>query len=87
MLAHFREAPFRPEVLRELVDAGLAGLEVYYRTFDQATVDAMAVVADAFGLIPTGGSDFHGDVAPYAESHRMLWVPPEVGKRLLSAIA
>jgi predicted metal-dependent phosphoesterase TrpH len=83
VLAHFREGPFRPEVLRELVDAGLGGLEVYYRTFDQATVDAMSTVADAFGLIPTGGSDYHGDLGSYAESHRSLWVPPEVGERLL----
>ena len=86
VLAHFREGPFRPEVLRELGDAGLGGLEVYYRTFDQATVDAMATVAAAFGLLPTGGSDFHGDVAPYAEAHAMLWVPPEVGAGLLERI-
>lgn len=86
VLAHFREAPFRPEVLRELVDAGLGGLEVYYRTFDQATVDAMRTIADAFGLVPTGGSDYHGDVAPYAETHRMLWVPPEVGEGLLARL-
>ena len=87
VLAHFREAPFRPEVVRELVDAGLGGLEVYYRTFDRATVEAMAVVAESYGLIATGGSDFHGDVAPYRESHRSLWVPPVVGDRLLAAIA
>jgi predicted metal-dependent phosphoesterase TrpH len=86
VLAHFREGPFRPEVLRELVEAGLGGLEVYYRTFDQPTVDAMATVAEAFGLVPTGGSDFHGDVAPYAEAHAMLWVPPEVGTGLLERI-
>lgn len=86
VLAHFREGPFRPEVLRELVDEGLGGLEVYYRTFDQATVDAMATVAEAFGLLPTGGSDYHGDLGPYAETHGLLWVPPEVGAGLLDRI-
>jgi predicted metal-dependent phosphoesterase TrpH len=84
VLAHFREAPTRPDVLRELVDAGLGGLEVYYRTFDQATVAAMEAAAEGFGLVPTGGSDYHGDVAPYAEAHAMLWVPPEVGASLIS---
>jgi 3',5'-nucleoside bisphosphate phosphatase len=84
VLAHFREAPTRPDVLGELVDAGLGGLEVYYRTFDQATVAAMEAAAEGFGLVPTGGSDYHGDVAPYAEAHAMLWVPPEVGASLIS---
>jgi 3',5'-nucleoside bisphosphate phosphatase len=86
VLAHFREAPFRPDVLRELVEQGLAGLEVFYRTFDQPTVDAMATVASAFELIATGGSDYHGDLGPYAEAHSRLWVPPEVGATLLDRL-
>jgi hypothetical protein len=86
VLAHFREAPARPEVVRELVDAGLGGLEVYYRTFDAMTVTAMEEVADALRLVRTGGSDYHGDVAPYAETHRHLWVPAEVGADLLDRL-
>ena len=46
VLAHFSEAPARVEVVRELVDAGLGGLEVYYRSFDAATVVAVGEVAD-----------------------------------------
>jgi predicted metal-dependent phosphoesterase TrpH len=86
VLAHFREAPFRPDVLRELIEAGLGGLEVYYRTFDQPTVNAMETVAEALGLVPTGGSDYHGDLGPYAETHGRLWVPPEVGADLLDRL-
>jgi 3',5'-nucleoside bisphosphate phosphatase len=86
ILAHFREAPTRPDVLDELIDAGLGGLEVYYRTFDQGTVDAMAALARVKGLVMTGGSDYHGDLGPYAETHARLWVPPEVGEHLLTAI-
>ena len=80
VLAHFREAPDRQDVIRELIDAGLAGLEVYYRAFDQPAIDAMAAVAAANGLIATGGSDYHGDTGSYAASHAQLWVPPEVGE-------
>ena len=29
-------------------------------------------------LVPTGGSDYHGDTGTYAETHAGLWVPPEV---------
>jgi len=86
VLAHFREAPFRPDVLRELVETGLGGLEVHYRTFDQPTVNAMQTVAEAFGFVATGGSDYHGDVGPYAEAHARLWIPPEVGTDLLDRL-
>jgi predicted metal-dependent phosphoesterase TrpH len=86
VLAHFREAPARADVLRELVDAGLGGLEVYYRSFDQSTVDAMAAVAREHHLVMTGGSDYHGDLGPYAESHARLWVPPDVGETLATLV-
>jgi 3',5'-nucleoside bisphosphate phosphatase len=77
-LAHFSEAPAKVDVVRELADAGLGGLEVYYRSFDTATVFAVGEVASALGLVPTGGSDYHGDTSTYAEAHAGLWVPPEV---------
>jgi hypothetical protein len=78
VLAHFGEAPARVDVVRELADAGLGGLEVYYRSFDVATVEAVAEVARMLDLVPTGGSDYHGDTGSYAEAHAGLWVPPEV---------
>jgi predicted metal-dependent phosphoesterase TrpH len=86
VLAHFREAPQRAAIMRELVEHGLGGLEVYYRWFDRATVAAVGEVADALGLVRTGGSDYHGDLGPYAETHAELWVPPEVGVTLKSTI-
>jgi predicted metal-dependent phosphoesterase TrpH len=85
-LAHFREAPEREDVLRELVDAGLAGLEVFYRTFDQDAVDAVGAVARNLGLLATGGTDYHGDTGSYAESHAQIWVPPEAADALLARI-
>lgn len=82
VLAHFREAPARRAVLAELIEAGIGGLEVYYRTFDPATVASLAALAEELRLQPTGGTDFHGDTGSYAEHHAALWVPPEVGERL-----
>lgn len=86
VLAHFREAPQRPEVIAELVEAGLGGLEVYYRSFDQAAVDAVGRVAADRDLLATGGTDYHGDLGPYAESHATVWVPPAVGRALLARL-
>ncbi len=82
-LAHFSEAPSRMDVVRELVEAGLGGLEVYYRSFDQATVAAVGDVARELRLRATGGTDYHGDLGSYDEAHAAVWVPPEVGDALL----
>ena len=86
-LAHFREALAHRDLLRELIDAGLRGLEVHYRSFNRPTTEAMAQVATEEGLLPTGGSDYHGDTGTYADSHAKLWVPPEVGAALTAALA
>jgi predicted metal-dependent phosphoesterase TrpH len=85
-LAHFREAPERPEVVRELVEAGLGGLEVYYRAFDRPAVQAVGQVAESLGLVPTGGTDYHGDTGTYADAHAQVWVPPEAAERLLERL-
>ncbi len=38
----------------------------------------MAETAAALRLVPTGGSDYHGDTGAYAAAHATMWVPPEV---------
>jgi len=86
VLAHFSEARALIAIVRELRDRGLGGLEVYYRTFDQGVVASVRRVATELGLVPTGGSDYHGDTGPYAAAHAELWVPPEVGARLFAAL-
>jgi hypothetical protein len=76
-LAHFAEARARRDLVQELAERGLAGLEVHYRRFDAATVADLAALAGELGLIPTGGSDYHGDGETYAEAHAALYVPDE----------
>lgn len=51
-------------LLTQLVPAGLAGMEVLYSTYDDATTRAAARMADRFGIIASGGSDFHGGNKP-----------------------
>jgi predicted metal-dependent phosphoesterase TrpH len=86
VLAHFSEAPGQLGLLRELRDAGLRGLEVYYRTFSPDTVGLVADVATRLGFVATGGSDYHGDLMTYAEAHATLNVPPTVAERLHEAM-
>jgi 3',5'-nucleoside bisphosphate phosphatase len=51
---------FLPGLLRELVLAGLAGIEVYYSRYSRQTISQLRALARQFGLVPTGGSDYHG---------------------------
>lgn len=44
----------------ELVKAGLIGLECYYPEYDDNVRSSLVSLAKQFGLIATGGSDFHG---------------------------
>jgi 3',5'-nucleoside bisphosphate phosphatase len=85
-LAHFADAPSRRDLVAELIDAGLGGLEVHYRHFDAATVAEMAKLAAELRLVPTGGSDYHGDNETYAEAHATLFVPDEDATALFAAL-
>jgi 3',5'-nucleoside bisphosphate phosphatase len=75
VLAHFSEAPSQVSLLRELREIGLLGLEVHYISFDRDTVQLVGSVAGELGLLPTGGSDYHGDTSTYLQAHAVLDVP------------
>lgn len=60
VLAHPADLERLDELLAELKDAGLAAMEVYYKDYDEATIARLRDAADRFGLIPGGGTDFHG---------------------------
>lgn len=49
-------------VVEELAEAGFAGLESYYGRYDGETRSALVSLARRHGLVPTGGSDYHGEV-------------------------
>jgi predicted metal-dependent phosphoesterase TrpH len=60
VLAHPAELPDLDTMLASLTQAGLAGMEVYYGNYSPETVDRLYGLAEQHGLIPTGGSDYHG---------------------------
>ena len=47
-------------VLPVLVEAGLMGLEVYHPNHSSTQVQRLEQYCDQYGLIKTGGSDYHG---------------------------
>jgi predicted metal-dependent phosphoesterase TrpH len=60
VLAHPREMENLEDLLPTLQEAGLAGMEVYYQDYDEATIERLLTIARRHGLLPTGGSDYHG---------------------------
>lgn len=55
------------QLLQQLKDAGLLGLEVYHSEHPPDLQAYYLRLADELQLLPTGGSDFHGAVKPGVE--------------------
>lgn len=47
-------------MMRRLADAGLVGVECHYGSYDTDERAGYVRMAARFGLLPSGGSDFHG---------------------------
>jgi hypothetical protein len=73
-------------LLHELIEAGLAGIEVHHRSFDAASVAAVGAVAGDLGLLRSGGTDYHGDGETYAEAIAETWVPPQIATGVMAAL-
>ena len=70
--------------LPALRDAGLDALEAYHSDHDAASADRYRRIADALGLLLTGGSDYHGDPV-HGVSIGSSTLPSECWQQLLAA--
>jgi predicted metal-dependent phosphoesterase TrpH len=67
--------------LHTFVEQGATGLESYYSSYDVLIQADLISMARRHGLVPTGGSDFHGSFKPGLDVGRGrgdLQVPDEV---------
>jgi hypothetical protein len=55
------------DLLTRLERAGLVGLEAFYSSYRRHEREGYADLARRFGLVPSGGSDFHGRYKPGLE--------------------
>jgi len=80
-----------PAMLPELCEAGLNAIEAYHSDHGPREVDLYVGLAKKYGLLVTGGSDFHGAVKPGVRlgtgCNGNLRVPMEVLERLRTAAA
>lgn len=70
--------------LPALIAAGLGGIEVYYPRYDAITVEHLLAAARHYGLLVTGGTDFHG-VRPNEPDLGGIYVPMKAVHRLHAA--
>ncbi|MEO8892516.1 MAG: PHP domain-containing protein [Coleofasciculaceae cyanobacterium] len=66
------------EVLEELLDAGLMGVEVYHPSHTGRERKELEKLCDRYNLLKTGGSDYHGpsiDGSPHGSTLNMLQLP------------
>ena len=70
-------------VLPELVKAGLAGMEVYYKNYDEETVANLAAMAQRLGILPLGGSDYHALNNPGEREPGDIPLPDRVARDFL----
>jgi 3',5'-nucleoside bisphosphate phosphatase len=77
-----------PALIPELCAGGLNAIEAYHSDHSPADVASYLELARRYGLLVTGGSDFHGDVKPGVRlgvGDGNLHVPREVYDRLRAA--
>lgn len=68
VLAHPLQYGFDRAKLEGLVKAavasGVTGMEIYYTGYTQGDINKLFDLAEKYTLLPTGGSDFHGENKP-----------------------
>lgn len=83
VLAHPEDVDDLDSFLTTLKKAGLAGMEAYYDGYHLNTVKKLVKIAARYGLITTGGSDFHGLGSSHETPLGGAEVPIECAERLL----
>ena len=87
-LAVFAHPPFTEgyeSIAAELAEAGLFGMEVYYRAFPPEQVASLHTLAEQLGLVSLGGSDYHGLERPDEREPGDIPLPDEAVDTVLAA--
>ncbi len=75
-------------MLADLTAYGLKGIECFYSTYTMGQQLAIRNLATKFGLLPSGGSDFHGANKPHialGTGKGSLYVPSDILEALKAA--
>ncbi len=70
------------DLIPELMSDGLLGLEVYYSGHNQGQTQHYRELARKYGLVVTGGSDYHGSLNGRESSLGLFTIPDELVEKL-----
>ena len=82
VLAHPANLEDLDTKVAQLKEAGLVGMEVHYAMYSEETIQRLLEVANRHGLIPCGGSDYHGLGNTGEQEPGILGPPMETVERL-----
>ena len=68
VIAHPKEMEHIEELVVDLMNYGLRGLEAYHKSHSPAIIEFHSSLAEKYGLIVTGGTDFHGPAENYPKT-------------------
>ena len=68
--------------IASLVDFGIVGIEAYYGDYSDDQIDRVVALANKYGLVPCGGSDYHAAGNPIEPEPGEIGPPKESVVRL-----
>ncbi len=72
----------RDELIPDMVNAGLASIEAFHSDHDLATTEHYLAMAERFGIVVSGGSDYHGEKERRRAAFGTVGLSPELFGRL-----
>jgi predicted metal-dependent phosphoesterase TrpH len=82
-LAHPRELQGLDDLLDQMCESGLAGMEVFYKDYLPEEVERLRLTAERHNILPLGGSDYHALQGPGEKLPGDIPLPPEAVERFL----
>ena len=83
VLAHPTYTKDAEALVASLVPKGLVGMEVYYKNYNQETVQSLLEISQRHSLLALGGSDYHANHEGDEVEPGLVGPPVENGQRLL----
>ena len=72
----------RDDLIPAMVEAGLAAVEAFHSDHDSATTEHYLALAQRYGIVVSGGSDYHGEKERRRSAFGTVGLTPDLFERL-----